>query len=357
MMRGATWLLFAAFACAANAASVQDIHFIAFTKDRAAQFDLLLQSIAEVDGEAPVAITAVALASTPGFAGAYRRVQRLWRDSPHIHLEILWQQAPAADSGDEFADLLDLALASRPFTAFLTDDGVVTRPGVLAGIGPALDAFRRDRGLLTISLRLHPGVTHAYGRAADGTSRVVTPPPPLGRASDGPLLTWDWATACAAEKVMAGSDWVYPMSLDAHIFHTWAIRGVLAAVAAELGAPGFSSPNTLEDRLASVARTCALTAAATAAGGGGSARAAACALLPGRAACLPTAAYVSNHRNQVQTDFPRNRHGAGEGVGAAAGNCTNAPSGALVAHPSGGLAPGAPKRKLRTSSITILSID
>lgn len=187
---------------------------IVFSRDRAAQLDLLLESLAR---------------NAPGLLG---RVDVLWQATGAAY-ESGYEMCAAAHP--EVSFVRETAFASQvavlvdgagPLT-FFTDDSVLFRP-----LTPRLrrpDSWLlADDELLCFSLRLGGNCDTCYPLARSQSL-------PAFRDLDGETVAWDWRDA--------DGDFAYPGSLDGHVFRRETI--------VELLSDGeFGNPNTLEGLLA-----------------------------------------------------------------------------------------------------------
>jgi hypothetical protein len=173
------------------------MNVIIFSKDRAAQLDLLLRSMPDFDE-----VYVIWTASDNKFAAGYDlldfRGAMSVRQSQDFNDDVVWY----ADSPNEY-------------TMFLTDDDVFLRD---------FDAnLRLTPEIACLSLRLNPEMDYCYT---------------LNRPQKAPKMqnnVWDWRNADA--------DYGYPMSLDGHIFRTEDILPLLEKL-------DYHDPNTLEGQLA-----------------------------------------------------------------------------------------------------------
>ena len=191
---------------------MRDLNLIIFSKDRAAQLDLLLRSLRRFLIPGPPLRCRVLYASSDGdFSRGYDLLRRIHGD--------LAEFVPQSDFR---ADLLSLLDDASRFTMFLVDDDVFIAPFSLDAAEIAV--FDRDVDVACLSLRMHPGISRCY------TQAKATPAPPMSAGG-----RWRW-------RGLSG-DWGYPMSLDAHLFRS----GDLIPAVRDLP---FANPNSLECALA-----------------------------------------------------------------------------------------------------------
>lgn len=175
------------------------MNVIIFSKDRAAQLDLLLRSM-------------------PGW---FDEVYVIWTASDHKYAsgyEMLdFREAMSVRQSQDFKDdVVWYADSPNEYTMFLTDDDVFLRDFVMPVI---------PDNVACLSLRLNPRMDYCYT---------------LNRSQKAPKMSssgniWDWRNADA--------DYGYPMSLDGHIFRTKDILPLLEKL-------DYHNPNTLEGQLA-----------------------------------------------------------------------------------------------------------
>ena len=181
------------------------MNVIIFSKDRAAQLDLLLRSMPEWFDEVYVIWTA----SDTGYWNAY---QILMNEIPD-NVMFVQQHMDFKDDVVWYAD------SPNKYTMFLTDDDVFINERAMSYARVLAD----DR-IACVSLRLNPSLPFCYT-----LNRRQWPPKDM---KDG---IWDWRNADA--------DYGYPMSLDGHIFRTDDILPLLTRLS-------YGNPNELEGRLA-----------------------------------------------------------------------------------------------------------
>lgn len=182
---------------------------IVFSKDRAAQLDLLLTSIYESSLVFdPVYV--VWVASDVVFREGYERCQADHLNVVFVH-EVNFRE-----------DTLAL-LEGRGKVCFFTDDDVV-----FGGVDDTAEKVLDDNPyVLAFSLRLGLNTTYCYP-----LDQQQTPPFAVDHSSH---LLWEWEDA--------EGDFAYPMSLDGHVLRVFDVVGLIAD-------SDFQSPNHLEDILA-----------------------------------------------------------------------------------------------------------
>lgn len=180
------------------------MNVIIFSKDRAAQLDLLLRSMPdEMAHKAWVIIRC----SDTGYYNGYLRV-----------IEDHW--ATFAFQSDFKQDVLNAISTKDGLTVFFTDDDIFINQL------PAIPTMPDD--MACVSLRLNPRMGVCYTM-----NRRQYPPRDIKEHDGG--YVWDWRNADA--------DYGYPMSLDGHIFRTADILPLLKRL-------DYHDPNSLEGQLA-----------------------------------------------------------------------------------------------------------
>lgn len=189
----------------------QDIQVVVFSKDRAAQLDLLLRSWARHGVGAPR--VDVLWHSTSD------RHERAYREVFERHRAVVARRTQQTHFRADLLRMLRLGAASR--VMFLVDDLVLRARFDFAWLD-GVDPLRA-----VASLRLGPEVNYCQTQA-----RPIQPPP-LRPAFDG-WLQFNWCEAWG--------DWAMPLSLDGNLFH----RGEMCAI---LSRVPFKAPNSLEHAL------------------------------------------------------------------------------------------------------------
>lgn len=188
---------------------------IVFSRDRAAQLDLLLTSL---ELNAP---------------GLFDPVHVLWRVSGEPYERAYGVCAEAHPNAvflreHAFAAQVAGLVLGTGLVTFLTDDSVLFKPLGPGAHPPGTWLSARDE-LLCFSLRLGRNCDSCYPLAR--AQRL-----PAFEELDRETLAWSWGDA--------DGDFGYPGSLDGHVFRE---ETVLALV----GDGGFTNPNTLEELFAS----------------------------------------------------------------------------------------------------------
>jgi hypothetical protein len=190
---------------------MSDIQIVIFSKDRAAQLDLLLESMRRfLGGLERTQVHVLYLTSHPDHEVGYQKCL-------HHH-----QWCKFIKEREFRKDVLDILLVDVPLTMFLVDDDVLIYGCSLDD--PRIRSLHLDDEILCVSLRLAPSIDHCY------VKDLTTPAPTML-----PGLRFSWIDQLG--------DWGYPMSLDGHIFRTSDVLPLMHGAV-------FTNPNTLETILA-----------------------------------------------------------------------------------------------------------
>lgn len=182
------------------------MNVIIFSKDRAAQLDLLLRSMVWLIADKYVIYACSTKQHNMGYDKLF---WDYWGDRSDIHLFM---------QEDNFKDsLLKQVDVEQAGTVFFTDDDVFMRNWPFV-------TFPFPDNVACLSLRLNPRMGYCYT-----LNRKQTPP------KMHPGNVWNWR--------LADADYGYPMSLDGHIFRTSDILPLLEKL-------DYHDPNSLEAALA-----------------------------------------------------------------------------------------------------------
>jgi hypothetical protein len=189
------------------------MNIIIFSKDRACQLDLLLNSM-----------------------------QKLFRENSHyepivlyttsdVHYKYGYQQLKKQYKNVKFIkersfkiNLINNIDQDKEYTVFFVDDNVWKEPFSINS--NQLLLMKEDPDILCLSLRLDPNLSYCY------THNSKMKPPEFDQN-----LCWNWA----GEEY----DFGYPMSLDGHIFRTKEILTLISKLQ-------YTNPNSLEGKLSEV---------------------------------------------------------------------------------------------------------
>ena len=206
------------------------LDIVVFSKDRAAQLDLLMQSLDKnipQIGDSGVSKNVIYTASSVDFSVGYNRFQNIWEEVNLVY------------ENKSFRDALYEVLRSPypdndgEYVLFFTDDDIVYRevfPDELSH--ESYDKlFTTDEELGAFSLRLgrNTFIQDPY------TNTITMLPEVFGRVNEG-IVQWEW------KKQTQHSNFAYPFSVDGHIFRKRDVLKILD------NTPGFYNPNSLEGK-------------------------------------------------------------------------------------------------------------
>lgn len=198
------------------------ISAIIFSKDRASQLNLLLDSIRK-NGSHLFDITVIYSASDDEFQNGYDVLQTKYRN-----LQWIKQLNPPSD----FKEItLEAISRSDKYVCFFTDDDIVYRRinTSINSINSLFEHFNdKEDLLLCLSLRLGKNTT------VQSQYRQTICPVPKKKiiVNNGEYVVWDWT------KVPTNTNFGYPFSVDGHIYKT---KRVLEMITYD-----FDTPNNLE---------------------------------------------------------------------------------------------------------------
>lgn len=186
------------------------MNIIIFSKDRACQLDLLLNSMQKMFREyEKCSIILIYTFSNEHYKHGYSILEKSHKNVNFTHENSF---------KDDLVNNID---ADKKHTMFLVDD-IVWKERFSIDC-KAVEIMDNDPDILCLSLRLNPRLTYCY------TLNIEMGTPQF----DGNLC-WHWDGA--------EGDFGYPMSLDGHIFRTEDILPLLTGLQ-------YFNPNTLEGRL------------------------------------------------------------------------------------------------------------
>jgi len=189
------------------------INVIIFSKDRAAQLDLLLRSFKEYFKEYSLAnISVIYSYSLPEFKSGYTKLESEMENVLFVH---------DLKYGSFRETVLKSIDTTLPKTMFLVDDILFKD---YFSIQDSEIQILDNEQIIATSLRLWKGIDHCYA------SNTPSPPPSFINKH-----VWNWTGS--------SGDWGYPMSLDGNIFRTdFACK--------KFNQINFANPNQLEAALA-----------------------------------------------------------------------------------------------------------
>lgn len=164
------------------------MNVLIFSKDRAAQLDLLLRSIyrhfINWESFSPKILYTF---SNEFFHEGYKKLIK-----EHDNFEFILES-------NFKADLIRILNKDFPYTMFGVDDDVFLNS--FSFYDAYMSYFMSHKDIFCLSLRMHPDISYCY------TQRAPSPGPKLSE-----WLTWEW-------RDLPG-DWGYPLSVDFTIFRT-----------------------------------------------------------------------------------------------------------------------------------------
>jgi GR25 family glycosyltransferase involved in LPS biosynthesis/GT2 family glycosyltransferase len=187
------------------------INAVIFSKDRAMQLRLLLDSIG-AHAEGVFRISIIYTFSTDEFGSGYEK----------LIIETAGDEINWIRESSFRQDVLDALKSDLQYTCFFTDDDVLFD----RVSGSDMVCALYDESVLCFSMRLGKNTDYCY--ALNAENRLVAAEEAAG------LIKFDWS--------IHGSDYGYPLSLDGHVFRTNEIRRMTEAIS-------FSDPNTYEGNL------------------------------------------------------------------------------------------------------------
>jgi len=186
------------------------MNIIIFSKDRACQLDLLLNSMSKMLKEyTQCKINTLYTASDTYYEYGYDKLK-------NIH-----QRINFINECNFKSDLIENIDSQKQYTVFFVDDIVCKEPFSIDS--DELKLMDKDPDILCLSLRLDPQLTYCYAYNTE-----------MNAPNFDNKLRWHW-------DGMDG-DFGYPMSLDGHIFRTKDILPLLSRLK-------YFNPNSLEGRL------------------------------------------------------------------------------------------------------------
>lgn len=200
-------------------------NIIIFSKDRAAQLDLLLRSMEKnIDQLYHQNVLVLFKASSPEFADGYRKLVSAWGRRDRNTGFVTWINEEAFGFRSGLINIFEFEeRREAPITMFLVDDIVFTDE--VSFRQKEVEHFLHDPEVLALSLRLDQHKTHCY---ATNTPMKA----PTSQQKDLYLYSW----------FGTDGDFSYPMSVDGNLFRTEQILPLLKKL-------NYWNPNTLEAQL------------------------------------------------------------------------------------------------------------
>ena len=167
-------------------------------------------------------VTVLYLATTPAFTAGYNLTR-------HYHSDVKFVNEQGV-SGVPFKTLFEstVAVQSSSLLALFVDDIVFISDLLVDGTESALDVFSENDPVLTLSLRLHPGITFCYA-----FNKSVSIPPLHQVMPEASWSVWEWGGP------QDRGDWTFPMSLDGNVYRKQELLLTVQSV-------DYHNPNTLE---------------------------------------------------------------------------------------------------------------
>lgn len=187
------------------------INSIIFSKDRAAQLDLLFNSI-EKNAKNVFSIKVIYTTSNPEFEKGYEKLIEKYPEAKWIRETNFREQTLQA--------IID---TDSDYTCFFTDDDIIYRPINEKDITSKLE---EDNNAFCFSIRLGLNVNVCYTMRCDN---VIKPD-----FEDDKFIRWDWTVHYM--------DFGYPLSVDGHVFRTKEIHKLSKKI-------NFFNPNSYEGGL------------------------------------------------------------------------------------------------------------
>ena len=192
------------------------INAIIFSKDRAAQLHLLLESIFK-NAKGVFNLNIIYKASNDDFKNAYKLLEA---DSNSWDTNLKINFIEEVDFKNQTIELLK---SNYEYSCFFTDDDIIYNPIFEKNI---IETLKSDDDIFCFSLRLGKNTKTCYTMNAENVLVPLT--------EDDNMIISDWS-----KHYM---DYGYPLSVDGHIFRTKDIYKLTINV-------GFKNPNTYEAAL------------------------------------------------------------------------------------------------------------
>ena len=207
------------------------LDIVIFSKDRAAQLDLCLQSIyqnaSKLNG-GDCCINIVYTASTPEFQTGYDKLKEEYR-SYHMGHHQTFFFGESHFGG--FVEAYNAAMSSKnEYVLFFTDDDIVYRP-MAEDLWPCTMSKMVDENLFTVSLRLG---TNTFVQDQYRNTNCLIPDNDIQQNSK--IRTWNYSTQ--PDNI----NFAYPFSVDGHFFFKSNVNEILS------GIPDWYNPNSLEGK-------------------------------------------------------------------------------------------------------------
>jgi hypothetical protein len=168
----------------------QKINAIVFSTDRAAQLNILLESILK-NADDVFKLTVLFVATDDTFMESYKRVI-----SDERYSEISFIEAT-----DLKSQVIEALNSGEKYSCFFLDDDIIYKPISFSEIENTIDS---DEDLVCFSLRLGKNTTFCYTLGTDNVMHDIE--------TNENIMKWDWS--------LHYLDFGYPFSMDGHIYRT-----------------------------------------------------------------------------------------------------------------------------------------
>ena len=186
---------------------------IIFTKNRALQLDLLLQSI-EKNGNGIFDVTVLYRHTSEEFKKGYEKVKSRFPD-------VNW-----VEESDFQKDCFDILQKASELVSFFVDDNILYSP--MKASYDQIKSFLEPRDVYCLSLRL--GANTIIQNYHTGTLCIL---PQQGSIVDKTFFVWNW------KSLPPFTNFSYPFSVDGHIFNKEDVLKVISQY-------DFDTPNAFE---------------------------------------------------------------------------------------------------------------
>jgi hypothetical protein len=196
-------------------------HLIIFSKNRAAQLNLLLDSIIENSNDIFDKVSIIFKADV-GFRDAYDIM--IYSDYYKL-INLHWYKENSLEVGLDFNSILKNVIDETiPFTTFMVDDNILYNK-IESTQEEILNTIKED--VICFSLRLGENCTYSHPANQNYSLKNYV--------SYDNFIFFNWNT-------QEPGDFAYPLSVDGHIYKTKFIKSAFDAIP-------FNNPNTLEANL------------------------------------------------------------------------------------------------------------
>lgn len=187
------------------------VHSIVFTKDRAMQLNLLLDSILS-NAPGSMSISVIYKATNDTYKAGY---EKLAASHPEVAM------IEEVDFKEQVLQLM--STPGYDYTCFFVDDDIIYKQ---FDINQCLSVLEADEDVFCFSLRLGKNVKVCYTMQAQNVLK--------DEVIEGNIMKWDWSVHYL--------DFGYPLSVDGHIFRAKEILKLAKKI-------NFNNPNTFEGSL------------------------------------------------------------------------------------------------------------